>query len=230
MVSHPCNLPLRDDRRILTRNFVGLRPVNRRTRRTRRKTNSAVSTPVPQFANCSSPIVSRVMIHLFSRLVRLLSRLSRSKVRITELDSPGDVTLAPEPKAETPDSTSAHATAASPGKKGQSAEEILIKEARSLNDDVDAWISSLQLRTLEHERVQVGNRAYAYTMKVRTICWLSGVLLNYPADPPPQTCIRLWEGRSKGTRRRQRGIEALLRVHSCPRNVHRVSVQAISIL
>jgi hypothetical protein len=111
------------------------------------------------------------MIHLFSRLVRLLSRLSRSKVRITELDSPGDVTLAPEPKAETPGS-GVNPTAASPGKRGQSAEEILVKEARSLNDDVDAWISSLQLRTLEHERVQVGNRAYAYTMKVSTVCWL----------------------------------------------------------
>lgn len=203
MVSHPCIFPSRDDGRILTRNFAGLRPVNRRTRRTRRKTNSAVSTPVQlNVSIANTPIVSRVMIHLFSRLVRLLSRLSRSKVRITELDSPGDVTLAPEPKAETPDPSDVNPTAASPGKRGQSAEEILVKEARSLNDDVDAWISSLQLRTLEHERVQVGNRAYAYTMKVGTICWLPGVLLNYPADPPPQTCIRLWEGRSKGTRRR----------------------------
>jgi hypothetical protein len=39
-------------------------------------------------------------------------------------------------------------------------------EARKLNMDVDAWIESLQLSTLEHERVQVGNRAYAYAMKV----------------------------------------------------------------
>lgn len=39
-------------------------------------------------------------------------------------------------------------------------------EARALNGDVDAWIESLQLATLEHERVQVGNRAYAYAMKV----------------------------------------------------------------
>jgi hypothetical protein len=42
----------------------------------------------------------------------------------------------------------------------------VIYEARSLRDDVDAWIESLQLATLEHERVQVGNRAYAYAMKV----------------------------------------------------------------
>jgi hypothetical protein len=42
----------------------------------------------------------------------------------------------------------------------------IIYEARSLRDDVDAWIESLQLATLEHERVQVGNRAYAYAMKV----------------------------------------------------------------
>lgn len=43
----------------------------------------------------------------------------------------------------------------------------LVAEARLLNNDVDAWIESLKLSTLEHERVQIGNRAYAYAMKVR---------------------------------------------------------------
>ena len=45
----------------------------------------------------------------------------------------------------------------------------LVVEARVLNDDVDAWIESLQLSTLEHERVQVGNRAYAYAIKVNLL-------------------------------------------------------------
>lgn len=51
----------------------------------------------------------------------------------------------------------------------------VIMEARALNGDVDAWIESLQLATLEHERVQVGNRAYAYAMKVSKT-FLSGVV------------------------------------------------------
>jgi hypothetical protein len=59
----------------------------------------------------------------------------------------------------------------------------IIYEARSLRDDVDAWIESLQLATLEHERVQVGNRAYAYAMKVG-LCSFSFLRLAYISLSP----------------------------------------------
>lgn len=42
----------------------------------------------------------------------------------------------------------------------------LVMEAQKMDGDVDAWIETLQITTLEHERVQVGNRAYAHAMKV----------------------------------------------------------------
>lgn len=90
------------------------------------------------------------MVHLFSRLTRLIARVSRFCRPITETD------LAPSP----PRYPSAIA-----GEKPEPTTSVII-EARSLKDDVDAWIESLQLATLEHERVQVGNRAYAYAMKV----------------------------------------------------------------
>jgi len=91
--------------------------------------------------------VSRVMVHLFSRLTRLISRVSRFSKSIPESGSP------PPPSTEQ-------------DKGPREPTREIIFEARSLRDDVDAWIESLQLATLEHERVQVGNRAYAYAMKV----------------------------------------------------------------
>jgi hypothetical protein len=81
--------------------------------------------------------VSRVMVHLFSRLTRLISRVSRFSKSIPEAGSP------PPPSTEQDTNTR------------EPTREIIF-EARSLRDDVDAWI----------ERVQVGNRAYAYAMKV----------------------------------------------------------------
>lgn len=87
------------------------------------------------------------MVHLFSRLTRLISRVSRFSKSIPESGSP------PAPTSEQDKSTR------------EPTREVIF-EARSLRDDVDAWIESLQLATLEHERVQVGNRAYAYAMKV----------------------------------------------------------------
>ena len=87
------------------------------------------------------------MVHLFSRLTRLISRVSRFSKSIPESGSP------PPPTSEQ-------------GKGTREPTREVIFEARSLRDDVDAWIESLQLATLEHERVQVGNRAYAYAMKV----------------------------------------------------------------
>jgi hypothetical protein len=94
--------------------------------------------------------VSRVMVHLFSRLTRLISRVSRFSKSIPESGSP------PPPSTEQDNN------------KREPTREIIF-EARSLRDDVDAWIESLQLATLEHERVQVGNRAYAYAMKVSPV-------------------------------------------------------------
>lgn len=107
---------------------------------------------VPLCPERSSQPVSRVMVHLFSRLTRLISRVSRFTSPIPETGSP------PPPLTEQ-----------DPSVKSKSIREPtreIIYEARSLRDDVDAWIESLQLATLEHERVQVGNRAYAYAMKV----------------------------------------------------------------
>jgi hypothetical protein len=90
------------------------------------------------------------MVHLFSRLTRLIARCARFSKPIPEAGSP-------PPSLDPRDVES------------QSSREPtreVIYEARALRDDVDAWIESLQLATLEHERVQVGNRAYAYAMKV----------------------------------------------------------------
>jgi len=92
------------------------------------------------------------MVHLFSRLTRLISRVSRFSNSIPESGSP------PPPSSEIDNS-----------KLTREPTREVIFEARSLRDDVDAWIESLQLATLEHERVQVGNRAYAYAMKVSFI-------------------------------------------------------------
>ena len=112
--------------------------------------------------------VSRVMVHLFSRLTRLISRASRSKLVITETDNPGDLTLVPPPQDPDRPPTPTSAWLAQLMKTGGPSGPVdpLVAEARKLNADVDAWIESLQVSTLEHERVQVGNRAYAHAMKV----------------------------------------------------------------
>lgn len=94
--------------------------------------------------------MSRTMVHLFSRLTRLLSRVKRSTSIITEAEPFASSALTGDP---------------------------LVLEARKLNADVDAWIESLQITSLEHERVQVGNRAYAHAMKVsNTISLLAGLV------------------------------------------------------
>ncbi|WVO21944.1 uncharacterized protein IAS62_003264 [Cryptococcus decagattii] len=108
--------------------------------------------------------MSRVMVLLFVRLTRLINRVAKSNIKITELASSTSSASDPYPQfaslIPTPSSTS--------GLNGTTsfAEDSLIKEARQLNKDVDIWIESLQISTLEHERVQVGNRAYAYAMKI----------------------------------------------------------------
>ena len=84
-----------------------------------------------------TPVVSRVMVHLFARLTRLLFRVAKSNVVF-----------------KLPDTSSV------------SVDDPLVLEANKLNSDVDAWIENLQLTSMEHDRIQVGNRAYAYAMKV----------------------------------------------------------------
>jgi hypothetical protein len=126
------------------------------------------------------------MVHLFSRITGLLSRVASSSKIITETDAVPFLdplttdTTNPKPQSS-PDSSNASGSASSangdaittlsrrgaalPGLMGFIADPLVL-EARQLNEDVDAWIESLQLTTLEHERVQVGNRAYAHAMKV----------------------------------------------------------------
>jgi hypothetical protein len=96
------------------------------------------------------------MVHLFSRLTRLVARVDRSEVAITESDNGADGERPPTPTTAWLSSLMKASGTMLP----------IVAEARKLNADVDAWIDSLQLSTLEHERVQVGNRAYAFAMKV----------------------------------------------------------------
>ncbi|ORY33748.1 fungal-specific transcription factor domain-domain-containing protein, partial [Naematelia encephala] len=116
--------------------------------------------------------MSRVMVHLFSRLARLLSRVSRCSTIITESDSPTDNMML---SSVVPMNTgvidpllpiSSLISSMINPTNSSATDAALIAEARLLNSDVDAWIESLQLSTLEHERVQIGNRAYAYAMKI----------------------------------------------------------------
>lgn len=135
-------------------------------------------------------LVSRVMVHLFNRLTRLLARVQRSKATITETDAVEDLVPSQDRQrhSQSPNAspTKTREDASAPnslgiigldgGARGKDTKasasrlakpvDPLVREARQLNEDVDAWIDSLQLATLEHERVQVGNRAYAHTMKV----------------------------------------------------------------
>ncbi|WVQ71577.1 hypothetical protein IAR50_001117 [Cryptococcus sp. DSM 104548] len=99
--------------------------------------------------------MSRVMVLLLNRLTRLVNRVAKAGTIITE--QPSSSNAGPGAFIHTPNST--------PGINPAS-DEALITEARQLNKDVDIWIESLQMSTLEHERVQVGNRAYAHAMKI----------------------------------------------------------------
>ncbi|WVQ78018.1 hypothetical protein IAT38_000099 [Cryptococcus sp. DSM 104549] len=141
--------------------------------------------------------MSRAMVLLFARLTRLVSRVAKTNAIISESDSAAPVTattasadgyppllssLIPTPSSTPgPTPTSAAAAASANGHLGGVngyTEESLGKEARQLNKDVDAWIESLQLSTLEHERVQVGNRAYAHAMKIL----LLRMVFKYPRE------------------------------------------------
>ncbi|ORX39793.1 fungal-specific transcription factor domain-domain-containing protein [Kockovaella imperatae] len=83
--------------------------------------------------------MSRIMVHLFARLTRLLSRVGKSGKRFV---------LQP--------TLSANLDPADP----------LEQEASKLRLDVDAWIQHLELNTLDQDRIHVGNRAYALAMRI----------------------------------------------------------------
>ncbi|WWD15837.1 hypothetical protein CI109_100261 [Kwoniella shandongensis] len=137
--------------------------------------------------------MSRVMVLLFARLTRLISRVAKSPVLITESDSP----LPLPSSASTPGTGIESGFTPTTGNLLPSlngsviptsrststplstfGEDPLVTEARQLNKDVNAWIDSLQLSTLEHERVQVGNRAYAHAMKIL----LLRMVFKYPRE------------------------------------------------
>jgi hypothetical protein len=88
------------------------------------------------------------MVYLFSRLTRMLIKIQRSgnKDIIAQL-------------AELPAEISGDLP-------GDQQVPTLAREARKLKADVDTWIESLQMGSTEHERVQSGNKAYAYSMRV----------------------------------------------------------------
>ncbi|WWC90117.1 uncharacterized protein L201_005050 [Kwoniella dendrophila CBS 6074] len=107
--------------------------------------------------------MSRVMVLLFARVTRLLARVAKSNVIITEMDT--SIPLPTDSSCTYTNQNNLLANLAK-GLLNDTPLDPLVVEARQLNQDVDAWIESLQLSTLEHERVQVGNRAYAYAMKI----------------------------------------------------------------
>ena len=126
------------------------------------------------------------MVHLFSRVSRLLARVSKhgefldesasaasSKTHpdgLVHIDSVGTGLL---PAGVLPPIFQPQSRKKNDDENDSSSEVIdkaeLQAEAARLERDIDAWIESLQVCALEHERVQVGNRAYAYAMKVGKI-------------------------------------------------------------
>ena len=126
-----------------------------------------------------------MMVQLFARVTRLLARAAHSNTIITESDAPISLSNL------TPSSNSSSGSPPSLLDVGLAnlqssiplipfgAADPLVLEARQLMGDVDAWIDSLRLTTLEHERVQVGNRAYAHAMKVGlAVCGVAHELIN----------------------------------------------------
>lgn len=97
--------------------------------------------------------MSRKMVHLFARLTKLLSRVG----------SGGGAK-----KGLKVDDSEMGKGAMCDFDRGKELMDVGT-EARTLNTDVESWIESLKITTLEHERVQVGNRAYAHAMKVSSL-------------------------------------------------------------
>nr|XP_018263926.1 uncharacterized protein I303_03802 [Kwoniella dejecticola CBS 10117]OBR86084.1 hypothetical protein I303_03802 [Kwoniella dejecticola CBS 10117] len=120
--------------------------------------------------------MSRIMVLLFARVTRLLARVSRSKLLITE-SPPTNLSLT-DPSTTPFGSSDSLLSSLARGLTAEKDLDPLVIEARQLNRDVDAWIDSLQLSTLEHERVQVGNRAYAYAMKILLLT----MVFKYPRE------------------------------------------------
>lgn len=191
------------------------------------------------------------MVHLFSRITRLLSRVAASKRLITETDLPLlDPSSSSNPVLDSSTATpTAHNTLGLLAGFGSGATDPLTIEARKLNADVDAWIESLQLTTLEHERVQVGNRAYAHAMKVSGVLpepnlrnphplrrcergkrwsrWgiggTRGFALTTPADLAAEDGLHVPARGREGPGSRHGGAQALFHLDSPSRHVDRVS-------
>lgn len=171
------------------------------------------------------------MVHLFSRVTRLIVRVAKTGAKITEIDLPDDLQLplaSPLTSDDDPDLLSSTAALFESIIKASSlSTDPLTAEARLLNSDIEAWIESLQLSTLEHERVQVGNRAYAYTMKVSSV---HRPVQREGAHPPSDTLaapsIHVSPRRSAGATRGARSAQALLDIHRAPWDGYRVSFSA----
>lgn len=104
--------------------------------------------------------VSKIMVHLFSRIAKLLSATAKLSHTLTE--ERGFPTVETGAESVSSSAEPDGLVSETPGPTVNALEA----EARTLSKDIDCWITSLQLVNLEHERVQVGNRAYAHAMKV----------------------------------------------------------------
>ncbi|RSH78322.1 uncharacterized protein EHS24_002041 [Apiotrichum porosum] len=132
--------------------------------------------------------MSKVMVHLFSRISRLLARVAKqgryleeppkTTTRSANIGPEGFIHIDSSSTGLLPANVlpnifqSPTGTAAPPqaSRVGSPLDDgALHTEAANLNTDIDAWIQSLQntqVVPVEHERVQVGNKAYASTMKI----------------------------------------------------------------
>lgn len=114
--------------------------------------------------------MSRVMVHLFSRTARLLARAAKTGTGFLPEGSPtnklsADSVLHVDSSGSglLPASVMPYVYVPSEDSNEPAG---LASEAARLSRDIDMWIESLAFSSVEHERVQVGNRAYAHAMKI----------------------------------------------------------------
>lgn len=130
--------------------------------------------------------MSKVMMHLFSRIARLLARVGKLGRYLEEPSSSAiSTTLGPEsmvhvdttstgllPSNVMPTIMPSPSMTSTGGSSSQTSEAALAAEAANLYDDVSVWDQSLKNASAsgatsgEHERVQVGNKAYASAMRI----------------------------------------------------------------
>jgi hypothetical protein len=106
--------------------------------------------------------LSKGMVHLFSRVVRLLSRVGRLGRFLNEKEVDAYGTTVPAEKEKEKEQTADNSIAFSV--------EALNADAAAVQRDMDSWIASLRSPTLEqadeHERVHSGNAAYAHALRL----------------------------------------------------------------